>query len=106
MVPREYRRRSRRSSQGSIEFLAQNVRTADFDDPVFKPYVLREVNGIPVAIIGQAFPYTPIANPRYFVAGLDVRHSGRASPARRGRSTRAKVRGPLCCCRTMAWMWI
>jgi sulfur-oxidizing protein SoxB len=53
---------------GSIEFLAQNVRTADFDDPVFKPYVLREVNGIPVAIIGQAFPYTPIANPRYFVA--------------------------------------
>jgi len=53
---------------GGIEFLAQNVRTADFDDPVFKPYVLREVNGIPVAIIGQAFPYTPIANPRYFVA--------------------------------------
>ena len=53
---------------GSIEFLAQNVRTADFDDPVFKPYVLREVNGMPVAIIGQAFPYTPIANPRYFVA--------------------------------------
>ena len=26
-----------------------------------------EVNGVPVAIIGQAFPYTPIANPRYFV---------------------------------------
>jgi S-sulfosulfanyl-L-cysteine sulfohydrolase len=25
------------------------------------------VNGVPVAIIGQAFPYTPIANPRYFV---------------------------------------
>ena len=50
-----------------IEFLAQNVRTADFDDPVFKPYTLREVNGVPVAIIGQAFPYTPIANPRHFV---------------------------------------
>jgi sulfur-oxidizing protein SoxB len=52
---------------GSIEFLAQNIRTADFDDPVFKAYVIREVNGIPVAIIGQAFPYTPIANPRHFV---------------------------------------
>ena len=52
---------------GTIEFLAQNVRTADFDDPVFKAYVMREVNGVPVAIIGQAFPYTPIANPRYFV---------------------------------------
>ena len=28
---------------------------------------MREINGVPVAIIGQAFPYTPIANPRYFV---------------------------------------
>ena len=53
--------------KGRIEFLAQNVHTADFNDPVFKPYTLREINGVPVAIIGQAFPYTPIANPRYFV---------------------------------------
>jgi sulfur-oxidizing protein SoxB len=53
---------------GPIEFLAQNVKTADFEDPVFKPYVIREVNGVPVAVIGQAFPYTPIANPRHFVA--------------------------------------
>ena len=52
---------------GGIEFLAQNVATADFGDPVFKPYTLREINGATVAIIGQAFPYTPIANPRYFV---------------------------------------
>jgi sulfur-oxidizing protein SoxB len=54
--------------KGRIEFLAQNIRTADFDDPVFRPYTLREINGVPVAIIGQAFPYTPIANPRHFVA--------------------------------------
>jgi sulfur-oxidizing protein SoxB len=54
--------------KGSIAFVAQNVTTADFGDPVFAPYVLREMNGVPVAIIGQAFPYTPIANPRYFVA--------------------------------------
>ncbi|MFC5499964.1 thiosulfohydrolase SoxB [Caenimonas terrae] len=53
---------------GKVEFLAQNVKTADFGDPVFKPYVIREINGVPCAIIGQAFPYTPIANPRYFVA--------------------------------------
>lgn len=52
---------------GRIEFLAQNVKTQDFGDPVFKPWTLRELNGVPVAIIGQAFPYTPIANPRYFV---------------------------------------
>ena len=53
--------------KGRTEFLAQNVRTADFDDPVFSAYTMREINGIPVAIIGQAFPYTPIANPRHFV---------------------------------------
>jgi len=50
-----------------VRVLAQNVRTADFEDPVFEPYALRSVNGVPVAIIGQAFPYTPIANPRHFV---------------------------------------
>ena len=55
-------------SLGRIEFLAQNVKTSDFGDPVFKPYVIREMNGVPVAIIGQAFPYTPIANPRHFVS--------------------------------------
>jgi S-sulfosulfanyl-L-cysteine sulfohydrolase len=54
--------------KGRIDFIAQNVKTTDFGDPVFKPYVLREVNGVRCAIIGQAFPYTPIANPRYFVA--------------------------------------
>lgn len=54
--------------KGSIDFLAQNIRTADFDDPVFPAYTLREINGAPVAIIGQAFPYTPIANPRHMVA--------------------------------------
>jgi sulfur-oxidizing protein SoxB len=53
---------------GRIEFLAQNVETNDFGDPVFKPYTLREISGVPVAIIGQAFPYTPIAHPRRFVA--------------------------------------
>ena len=51
-----------------VDFVAQNVRTTDFDDPVFKPYVIRPINGVPVAIVGQAFPYTPIANPRYLVA--------------------------------------
>ena len=50
-----------------IEFVAQNIVTSDFGDQVFKPYVLKEINGVSVAIIGQAFPYTPIANPRHMV---------------------------------------
>jgi sulfur-oxidizing protein SoxB len=54
--------------KGRVDFVAQNVRTVDFGDPVFRPYVVREVNGVPVAIIGQAFPYTPIAHPRRFVS--------------------------------------
>ena len=50
-----------------IEFVAQNVKTLDFEDPVFTPYVLRSMNGVPVAVIGQAFPYTPIAHPRHLI---------------------------------------
>jgi len=53
--------------KGKVDFVAQNVKTNDFGDPVFEPYVIKEMNGVPVAIIGQAFPYTPIANPRYMV---------------------------------------
>ena len=52
---------------GKIELLAQNVKTTDFGDPVFKASTTRTINGVPVAIIGQAFPYTPIANPRHFI---------------------------------------
>ncbi|KAF0167048.1 MAG: soxB [Rhodocyclaceae bacterium] len=53
--------------KGKIEFLAQNVKTTDFGDPVFAPYAMREMNGVQVAVIGQAFPYTPIANPRWMM---------------------------------------
>ena len=54
--------------KGRVDFVAQNVKTNDFGDPVFKPYVMKDMNGVKVAIVGQAFPYTPIANPRYMVA--------------------------------------
>ena len=53
--------------KGKTEFLAQNIKTTDFGDPVFPAYAMREMNGVKVAVIGQAFPYTPVANPRYFV---------------------------------------
>ncbi|MGA1315951.1 MAG: thiosulfohydrolase SoxB [Rubrivivax sp.] len=57
-----------RDFKGHIDFVAQNVKTTDFGDPVFQPFVLKDINGVKVAIVGQAFPYTPIANPRYMVA--------------------------------------
>src|SRR3989344_3652314 len=53
--------------KGHIEFLAQNVSDATWGELIFKPYVISEINKVPVAIIGQAFPYTPIANPRYLI---------------------------------------
>jgi sulfur-oxidizing protein SoxB len=53
--------------KANVDFVAQNIVTNDFGDQVFKPYTMKEMNGVKVAIIGQAFPYTPIANPRHMV---------------------------------------
>src|SRR3546814_18041156 len=36
-------------------------------EPAFKAYELFERGGVKVAFIGQAFPYTPIANPRWMI---------------------------------------
>ncbi|WP_457674567.1 thiosulfohydrolase SoxB [Thiolapillus sp.] len=65
------------------EFVAQNISVNDdaifdykfadfegFDEDsglAFKPYTMKSVNGMRVAVIGQAFPYTPIANPQRFI---------------------------------------
>ena len=80
---------------GQIEIVAQNIKTADFGDPVFEPYTLREINGVPVAIIGQAFPYTPIANPRYMVAdwtfGIQEENMQASVDAARAAGARAVV---------------
>ncbi|WP_334119824.1 thiosulfohydrolase SoxB [Limnobacter sp.] len=54
--------------KGKIDIVAQNIKTADFGDAVFPSHVMKTINGAKIAIIGQAFPYTPIANPRYQVA--------------------------------------
>jgi S-sulfosulfanyl-L-cysteine sulfohydrolase len=56
------------------DFLAHNISLSDeaqfsdeHDDPsVFKAYRIREIKGAKIAVIGQAFPYTPIAHPKRF----------------------------------------
>lgn len=48
-------------------FLAQNVRDTEWNEPAFKPWTMIERGGVKVAVIGQAFPYTPIANPRWMI---------------------------------------
>src|SRR6185436_2709552 len=78
-----------------IPVLAHNVRTADFEDPVFAPYAWRSLNGIAVAILGQAYPYTPIANPRHFVPdwtfGIQESRLQRLVDEARGGGARAVV---------------
>jgi S-sulfosulfanyl-L-cysteine sulfohydrolase len=81
--------------KGHIEFLAQNIKTTDFEDLVFKPYTLREMNGVPVAVIGQAFPYTPIANPRHMVPdwtfGIQEEHLQKMVDEVRGKGAQVVV---------------
>jgi sulfur-oxidizing protein SoxB len=81
---------------GKIEFVAQNVKTTDFMDPVFTPYVVRELGGVAVAVIGQAFPYTPIAHPRHLIPdwtfGIDEeRLQQRVDEARAGKGGRPRA---------------
>lgn len=48
-------------------FLAQNIRDAEFEDRVFPAQKTFEAGGVKIAVIGQAFPFTPIANPRWMI---------------------------------------
>jgi len=48
-------------------FLGQNVRDAEWNEAAFEPMAMIERGGVKVAVIGQAFPYTPIANPRWLM---------------------------------------
>lgn len=51
----------------AFPFLAGNVRDTDWEEPVFDATHWVERGGKTIAVIGQAFPYTPIANPRYMI---------------------------------------
>ncbi|NIA69729.1 thiosulfohydrolase SoxB [Pelagibius litoralis] len=51
--------------QLAFPFLANNVRDTDWEEPVFDGIATFERGGTKIAVIGQAFPYTPVANPRY-----------------------------------------
>jgi sulfur-oxidizing protein SoxB len=48
-------------------FLALNVRDTEWNEPVFAPMKMFEKGGVKIAVLGQAFPYTPVANPRWLM---------------------------------------
>ncbi len=48
-------------------FLCGNVRDTEWEEEVFDSTAYFERGGVKIAVIGQAFPYTPVANPRYLI---------------------------------------
>ena len=48
-------------------FLALNIRDSEWNEPVFEPMKMFERGGVKIAVLGQAFPYTPVANPRWMM---------------------------------------
>ncbi|TIP10420.1 thiosulfohydrolase SoxB [Mesorhizobium sp.] len=49
----------------SFPFLGGNIYDAEWNEPAFDAYKMFEKGGVKIAVLGQAFPYTPIANPRW-----------------------------------------
>ncbi|GEO85274.1 MULTISPECIES: thiosulfohydrolase SoxB [Alphaproteobacteria] len=46
-------------------FLGGNIFDSEWNEPAFEAYKMFEKGGAKIAVLGQAFPYTPIANPRW-----------------------------------------
>ena len=53
--------------QLGFPFLALNIRDTEWNEPAFEPMKLFEKGGVKIAVLGQAFPYTPVANPRWLM---------------------------------------
>ncbi|MEI6201120.1 MAG: thiosulfohydrolase SoxB, partial [Enhydrobacter sp.] len=53
--------------QLKFPFLAGNVKEATWGDEVFEGSTIVSRGGLSIGVIGQAFPYTPVANPRYLI---------------------------------------
>ena len=51
-------------------FLGANIFDVEWDEPAYEPYKMFERGGVQIAVIGQAFPYMPIANPGWMFPDL------------------------------------
>ena len=51
-------------------FLGANIFDNEWDEPAYEPYKMFERGGVKIAVIGQAFPYMPIANPGWMFPNL------------------------------------
>jgi sulfur-oxidizing protein SoxB len=74
-------------------FLAQNIRDTEWQEPVFDAYKLFDKGGVTVAVIGQAFPYTPVANPRWMIPtwSFGIREDGVRASVEKARAEGAQL---------------
>ncbi|WP_135465724.1 thiosulfohydrolase SoxB [Crenalkalicoccus roseus] len=74
-------------------FLAGNVQDTEWNEDVFEHTRMFERGGVRVAVIGQAFPYTPIANPRWLIPdwSFGIREERLAERVRAARAEGAQL---------------
>ena len=77
----------------TFPFLGANIFDALWDEPAYEPYALFERGGVQVAVIGQAFPYLPIANPGWMFPDLSfgIREERMAEVVEQARGAGAQV---------------
>lgn len=51
-------------------FLGSNIYDKEWDEPVYDPTAFYDRGGVKIAVVGQAFPYLPIANPGWMFPSL------------------------------------
>ncbi|MEZ5907873.1 MAG: thiosulfohydrolase SoxB [Hyphomicrobiaceae bacterium] len=82
-----------KAGQCKATFLAGNIRDDEWQEPVFKSTRMFEKGGIKIAVIGQAFPFTPIANPRWMFPkwSFGIRESDVAAAVKAARAAKADL---------------
>ena len=77
----------------NFPFLGANIFDTEWDERAYEPYKMFERGGVQIAVIGQAFPYMPIANPGWMFPGLSfgVRQDNMAEIVAEARATGAEL---------------
>jgi sulfur-oxidizing protein SoxB len=79
--------------QLQFPFLAGNVVDNDWGEAIFESTAFFERGGLNIAVIGQAFPYTPVANPRHMIPewSFGIREETIAENVRQARAAGADL---------------
>src|SRR5476649_2764137 len=70
-------------------FLALNIRDTEWNEPAFEPMKMFERGGVKIAVLCQAFPYTPVANPRWLMPKWELASARRRCVPRSRKRARA-----------------